>query len=109
VKGLSNSNDPIEVNAVFTQREFMPLCNSAPLLMLTVKLASIASDGLPPNAVYEHLFPYLPGNIKHIRVSFDFSTAEGVKQYKSQVDELISDLTHGSLTKYASSLSELLL
>lgn len=88
--------------AAFSQREFMPLCNSAPLLILTIKLASIPDDGLPPNAVYEHICTYLPGAIKHLRISFDLSTQEGVNLYNSGIEDLVHNLEHGNLAKYVS-------
>jgi hypothetical protein len=88
------------VAAVFSQREFMPLCNSAPLLMLTIRLASIPDDGLPPNAVYEHICTYLPDAIKHLRISFDLSTQEGVDLYQSQIEDLVHNLEYGNLAKY---------
>jgi hypothetical protein len=88
------------VAAVFSQREFMPLCNSAPLLILTIRLASIPEDGLLPNAVYEHIFTYLPDTIKHLRISFDLLTQEGVELYHSQIEDLIHSLEHGNLVKY---------
>jgi hypothetical protein len=88
------------VAAVFSQREFMPLCNSAPLLILTIRLASIPVDGLPPNAVYEHIFTYLPDAIKHLCISFDLLTQEGVELYHSQIEDLVHSLEHGNLVKY---------
>jgi hypothetical protein len=78
----------------------MPLCNSAPLLILTIKLVSIRDDGLPPNAVYEHIATYLPDTIKHLRISFDLSTQEGVDLYHSQIEDLVHNLEHGNLAKY---------
>jgi hypothetical protein len=99
MQGLSGSKIPLVVNALFTQREFMPLCDSSPLLILTVKLVSISVNGLPPNIIYEHLYTYLPGDIMHVCISFDLSTPQGLKTYQARIEELVRSVEEGSLAK----------
>jgi hypothetical protein len=94
--------DLIDVAAAFYQHEFMPLCNSTLLLILIIKLTSIPDNGLVPNAVYEHIFTYLSGTIKHLHISFNLSTQAGVNLYHSQLENLVHNLEHGNLAKYVS-------
>jgi hypothetical protein len=77
----------------------MPLCNFALLLILTIRLASIPEDGLPPDTVYEHIFTYLSNAIKHLHISFDLSMQEGADLYQSQIKDLIHNLEHSNLAK----------
>ena len=66
---------------MLSQQEFMPVCSSEPLLIITIKLALIPCDGLPPMLVYQHLYPHLCQNVEHFINSFDFSTPDGVGNY----------------------------
>ena len=99
-QGLSSSDEPIDVPIKISQCEFAPLCSSEPLMILTIKLASIPAKGLPPNLVYENTYNYLPGCIKHICISFDFSTSNGLDAYKTRINELVNKLQSGDLTRY---------
>jgi hypothetical protein len=99
MQGLLGSKIPLVVNALFTQREFMPLCDSSLLLILTVKLVSISANGLPPNIIDEHLYTYLPGDIMHVCMSFDLSTPQGLKTYQARIEEFVCSVEQGSLAK----------
>jgi hypothetical protein len=97
---LSRPDIPLTVTGTYSQREFMPVCSSAPLLILTIKLATMSCDGLPPNIVYQNLYPYLLTDVKHIVLSFDFSTPSGINTYMQEVSKLVECLNSGNLIRY---------
>ena len=99
---------PIDVTATFSQREFMPLCRAEPLLIITIKLSLISTLGLPPTLVHNHLYTYLPGDIEHYILSFNFSTPESMNSYAADVDLLVRKLEKGELTRQYSSHSSFL-
>lgn len=92
----------LDVSSMFSQREFLPLTNFEPLLILTVKLASMDSDGLPPFLVYHNLYAYLRNSVKHVILSFDLSTSKGVEAYAADMKVLIDRLNHGDLSRCVS-------
>lgn len=77
----------------------MPLCSSEPLLIITIKLSSIPTLGLPPSLVHNHLYTYLPGNIEHYIIPFDFSALDGINSYSASVDLLVQKLEYGELSR----------
>ena len=84
---------------MFSQWEFMPLCSAEPLLIVTIKLSSISTLGLPPTLVQNHLYPYLPGDVEHYVIAFDFSTADGIDSYTAGVDLFFQKLKYGELSR----------
>ncbi|KAF8347333.1 hypothetical protein F5887DRAFT_957912 [Amanita rubescens] len=97
---LDDAGVPLTVTGMHSQREFMPVCSSEPLLMITIKLVSIPCDGLPPMVVYQHLYPYLRQNIQHIIISFDFSTPDSVDNYVREVSTLAQRIRSGNLVRF---------
>lgn len=85
----------------------MPLCSAEPLMIVTIKLASIPTPGLPPNLVFEHLSTYLPGNINHVVIPFDLSTSGVDDAYTATMDRLVHSLEHGEMIRYFISSSPL--
>jgi hypothetical protein len=80
---------------MLSQREFMPVCSSEPLLIITIKLVSIPCDGLPPMLVYQHLYPYLLQNVEHVIISFNFSTPKSADDYLREVSALAQRIQSG--------------
>ncbi|KAF8227676.1 hypothetical protein L208DRAFT_1295344, partial [Tricholoma matsutake] len=81
-------------------REFAPVCSAEPLLVLTIKLSSIPDDGLPPVLVYQSLYPYLPGLIQHVCMSFDLSTSDGLDEYSASICKIASRISSGDLKSF---------
>lgn len=82
-----------------TQRELFPMCDEAPLVVISIRLASIPTAGLPAIMAYQHLHTYLPDAIAFYDLPFDLSTSKGAKEYQGLVGQLVNDLTVGTLTR----------
>jgi hypothetical protein len=99
-QGLSDRPDtPLDVLATYSQWEFLPVCSPEPLLVLTIKLVSMDSEGLLPTMVYHHIYSYLTNNVIHLVLSFDFSTSDGVQGYLADVNAIVDRLEHGDLVR----------
>jgi hypothetical protein len=72
-----------------------------PVIVLSIQLDSIASDGLPVHGVFHRLASYLPGNIKFVDLPFNFASAAGLLDYETRMKELIAALCSGALKKQA--------
>jgi hypothetical protein len=90
---------PLTVTGMLSQREFMPVCSSEPLLIITIKLVSIPCDGLPPIIVYQNLYPYLRQNVQHIIISFDLSTPNSINDYAREASTLAQRIQSGDLVR----------
>lgn len=82
-----------------SQRELFPMCDEAPLVVISIRLASIPSAGMPAMMAYQHLHTYLPDAIAFYDLPFDLSTTKGAKEYQALIDRLVNDLSVGMYTQ----------
>lgn len=69
-----------------SQRELFPTCDEAPLVIISIRLASIPTAGLPAIMAYQHLYTYLLGSIAFYDIPFDLYTTKGAKEYQALVE-----------------------
>ncbi|RDB30830.1 hypothetical protein Hypma_005838 [Hypsizygus marmoreus] len=83
-----------------TQRETFPVCNAGPVIVLSIRLASIPADGAPAALVYHNLYTYMPGEVVRVELAFDFGSHEGVLAFGDEIDGLIKRVKGGDLKGY---------
>jgi hypothetical protein len=105
-QGFPAQGGKTKVPGAFSQRELLPICSTQPLAILSFRLISIPSLGLPPNLVFHHIFGYLPEGVVLIDMPFDFSSGDTAVDYDERVNDLVQRFTTGDLQKQVPSFED---
>ncbi|KAF8065038.1 hypothetical protein FPV67DRAFT_1448677 [Lyophyllum atratum] len=98
--GFSNSTKPTLLLGGPTTRETFVLCFSPPLVVISLRLASVDPDGDSARTVFHNIAPYLPKRIKFVDLPYDLGSDKTFKQYTKNVETLVKRLKTGDLKEF---------
>ncbi|CAA7262233.1 unnamed protein product [Cyclocybe aegerita] len=80
-----------------TQRQLLSMSCTEPLVIMSIRPSKVSPHDLPARMVFDHLHPYLQGNIAYVDIDFNFSTTAFADSYE---ERLVSELRIGSLKRF---------
>ncbi|GLB36941.1 hypothetical protein LshimejAT787_0312280 [Lyophyllum shimeji] len=83
-----------------TTRESFALCNSPPLVIISMRLSSIPAVGDPAQVVYHNIAPFLGDNVVYIDLPWDLGDDNTAGDYEERVEDLATRLENGDLKRF---------
>ena len=79
-------------------RESFPRCVSEPLAIVSITLQGLADDG-PSRLIFDHLVPYLSGNLCYAHLDFNFGSVPEITSFSERLETLETLFESGELQR----------
>jgi hypothetical protein len=84
------------------QRQTLPTLDSAPVVILSIRLEGIDAQGKPSTAAYVDLYNWLPNNLVLVDMPFNLD-GQHKHDFDARMSQLIERLETGDLQRYVAS------
>ncbi|GLB45831.1 hypothetical protein LshimejAT787_3200020 [Lyophyllum shimeji] len=99
-RAFSSLNTSTLLHGGPTTRESFALCNSPPLVIISMRLSSIPAVGDSAQAVYHNIAPFLGDNLVYIDLPWDLGDDDTADQYNGRVQHFVARLENGDLKHF---------